>query len=190
MELTGRTPLVRLSTLGAWNSKYYKYNEESAKQVILDYEKYDVPLDNMVIDTDWRAASDRGIGYDIDTQLFPDMKRFFDFAHAHGVEIMFNDHPEPVDGAQDVFGPKEVRYREEKLQGLMELGLDTWWHDRNWHTKLNSPSKRVLPETFGLYLFEEITKHFYEKKSVGQCAAPSRSYGKYCQYYTRNLSEY
>ena len=65
-----------------------------------------------------------------------------------------------------VFDPKEVRYREEKLQGLMELGLDTWWYDRNWHTKLNSPSKRVLPETFGLYLFEEITKHFYEKKGL------------------------
>lgn len=163
VALTGRCPLVRLSVLGAWNSKYYKYSEESARQVILDYEKYDLPLDHMVIDTDWRAASDRGIGYDIDTQLFPDMRRFFDFAHSRGVEIMFNDHPEPVAGAKDLFDPAEVRYREEKLQGLMALGLDTWWYDRNWHTALKSPVPEIAPETFGLYLFEEITRHFYEK---------------------------
>ncbi len=167
VQLTGRCPLVRLSVLGAWNSKYYKYSEASAKQVICDYEKYDIPLDHMVIDTDWRAASDRGIGYDIDTKLFPDMRRFFGFAHDHGVEIMFNDHPEPVDGAKDLLDPKEVRYREEKLQGLLALGLDTWWYDRNWHTALLSPVSGIFPETFGLYLFEDITRHYYEKAADG-----------------------
>lgn len=165
VQLTGRTPLPRLATFGAWNSKYFKYDENSAKQVILDYEKYDIPLDNIVLDTDWRAASDRGIGYDIDTALFPDMRRFFEFAHAHGVEVMFNDHPEPVDGAKDLLDPAEVKYREEKLQGLLELGLDTWWYDRNWSTKLISPVKGIRPETFGMYVFEEITKHFYENKA-------------------------
>lgn len=163
VELTGRSELVRLSTLGGWNSKYYAYTEEEAKQLILDYEAHDVPLDNMVIDTDWRDCAD-GWGYDINTGLFPDMKRFLDFAHAHGVEIMFNDHPEPVEGAH-VFEPREIAYREEKLQSLMELGLDTWWYDRNWSTNLISPTRGVRHETFGLYLFEDITKHFYQKQS-------------------------
>ena len=150
VELTGKCELVRLSTLGGWNSKYYAYSEEEAKQLILDYEAHNIPLDNMVLDTDWRAASDRGIGYDVDTKLFPDMKRFMDFAHEHGVEIMFNDHPEPVDGAESVFSPEEIAYREEKLLQVMETGLDTWWYDRNWHTKLKSPSKGVNHETLGL----------------------------------------
>lgn len=173
VQLTGRCLLVRLSVLGAWNSKYYKYSEESAKQVICDYETYGIPLDNMVIDTDWRAASDRGIGYDIDTKLFPDMRRFFGFAHSHGVEIMFNDHPEPVDGAKDLLDPKEVRFREEKLQGLLSLGLDTWWYDRNWHTALISPVSEIYPETFGLYLFEDITRHYYQKAvGGGACRRP------------------
>src|SRR5699024_8947195 len=123
--------------------------EEEAKQLILDYEKHDVPLDNMVIDTDWRDCAD-GWGYDINTKLFPDMKRFLDFAHAHGVEVMFNDHPEPVEGAH-VFAPKEIAYREEKLQSLMGLGLDTWWYDRNWSTSLISPTRNIRHETFGLY---------------------------------------
>lgn len=172
VRLTGRCPLVRLSVLGAWNSKYFPYSEESAMQLIRDYEKHDIPLDNMVLDTDWRAASDRGIGYDIDTKLFPDMRRFFGFAHSRGVEIMFNDHPEPAAGAKNVLDPKEVRYREEKLQGLLALGLDTWWYDRNWHTALVSPVPEIAPETFGLYLFEEITRHYYEKAAGG--GAPRR----------------
>lgn len=173
VQLTGRAELVRLATLGSWNSKYFAYSEESAKQVILDYEAHDVPLDNLVIDTDWRKASDRGIGYDIDTQLFPDMKRFLAFAHSHGVEIMFNDHPEPVEGAKSVFSPAEVRYREQNLTALMELGLDTWWYDRNWITRLISPAKGVHPETLGLYLFHEITKHFYERTAEGKaCRRP------------------
>lgn len=74
-ELTGRNELVRLSVLGGWNSKYYAYSEEEAKQLILDYEAHNVPLDVMVIDTDWRDCKD-GWGYDINTKLFPDMKRF------------------------------------------------------------------------------------------------------------------
>ena len=166
VELTGRCEFVRLSTLGGWNSKYYAYTEEEAKQLILDYEKHNVPLDVMVIDTDWRDCKD-GWGYDINTELFPDMKRFLDFAHEHGVEICFNDHPEPVNGAQ-VFAPEEIAYREQNLQSLMEKGLDIWWYDRNWSTKLISPSKGVNHETLGLYLFDEVTRHYYQKHAGNQ----------------------
>lgn len=161
--LTGRCELVRLSTFGGWNSKYYAYHEEEAKQLIDDYERYGVPLDNMVIDTDWRLA-ESGSGYEINEKLFPDMKRFLDYAHSKNVEIMFNDHPEPLNGAH-VFEPSEIAYREKNLQSLMELGLDTWWYDRNWHTHLISPTENVQWETFGLYLFHDITKNYYRKQS-------------------------
>jgi alpha-glucosidase (family GH31 glycosyl hydrolase) len=165
VNLTGKTEMVRLSTLGSWNSCYFKYDEESAKKMILDYEKYDIPLDNLVIDTDWRAASDRGIGYDIDTKLFPDMKRFFDFAHQHNVEVMFNDHPEPVKGTTSLLDPREVKYREEKLTEHLENGLDYWWYDRNWHTKLITPVKDIACETWGMYLYTDITKHYNQRKN-------------------------
>ncbi len=161
VELTGRPELVRLSTLGGWNSKYFAYTEDQAKQLIYDYEAHKFPLDVMVIDTDWRSC-EHGWGYDINTKLFPDMKRFLDFAHAHGVEVMFNDHPEPVDGA-NVFEPQEIAYREKSLQSLMEKGLDIWWYDRNWGTKLVSPSDGVPHETLGLYLFQDITRHYYQR---------------------------
>lgn len=163
VELTGRSQLVRLSTLGGWNSKYYPYREEEAKQLIWDYEKHGIPLDVMVIDTDWRSC-EHGWGYDVNKTLFPDMKRFLDFAHSHGVEIMFNDHPEPKEGAH-VFEPKEIAYREKNLHRLMEMGLDIWWYDRNWGTKLISPAKGLRHETLGMYLFEDITRHHWQKVS-------------------------
>ena len=92
------------------------------------------------------------------------MKRFLDFAHAHGVEVMFNDHPEPVDGKQ-VFAPEEIAYREKNLQAIMNLGLDIWWYDRNWGIKLVSPSKNLPYETCGLYLFEDITRNFWQRQA-------------------------
>lgn len=164
VELTGRCEFVRLSTFGGWESKYYAYSEEEAKQLILDYEKHNIPLDNMVIDTDWRDCA-QGWGYNVNQKLFPNMKQFLDFAHEHGVEVMFNDHPEPVAGTKSVFDAKEIAYREKNLQSLMELGLDTWWYDRNWGTHLLSASDKVYWETFGLYLFADITRHFYQKQS-------------------------
>lgn len=162
VQLTGRPELVRLSALGSWNSRYYAYRQEEAEQMILDYEKNDVPLDHIVIDTDWRKASDRGIGYEINTELFPDMKGWFDFAHAHHVEVMFNDHPEPVEGADSLLSPAEMAYREEKLTELLKMGLDTWWYDRNWITKLKAPESTVEAETWGMYAFFEITRHHYQ----------------------------
>lgn len=165
VELTGKNEMVRLSVLGAWNSRFYEYSEESAKGMIEEFMKREIPLDNLVLDTDWRAASDRGIGYDVNTKLFPDMKRFIDYAHDKNVEIMFNDHPEPVDGAASVLDSAEVKYREEKLQSLMKLGLDTWWYDRNWITSLISPTRGLEPETWGLAIFHDVTENFYKKQA-------------------------
>ncbi len=162
--LTGKCEMVRLATLGSWNSKYFAYDEESARQLILDYEAHDIPLDVMVLDTDWRK-SDGGSGYEINTQLFPDMGRFLDFAHSHGVEIMFNDHPEPKNGCH-VFEPEEIAFREENMTRLLDMGLDMWWYDRNWWTHLISPTDGVASETLGLYLFHDITKNHHIRCST------------------------
>lgn len=163
-ELTGRSELVRLANLGAWQSRYFAYDEEAAKAIIDEFIKRDFPLDNMVIDTDWRKSSETGIGYDVNTDLFPDMKRFIEYAHSKNVEIMFNDHPEPVEDTESLLDVREVTYREEKMQSIMEMGLDTWWYDRNWHTKLKSPTKAIEPETWGFHAFHDITENFFKKQ--------------------------
>lgn len=165
ISLTGKTSFVRFKTLGVWHSRYYKYNEESAKEMINLHDRYNLPLDNMVIDTDWRKANDIGIGYEIDTKLFPNMKRFLSYAHSKDVDIMFNDHPEPVKEALNCFDEKEVLFREKNLQYLLSLGLDYWRYDRNWSTKLIPFSENISAETCGAYLFTDITKNYYKSIS-------------------------
>ncbi len=165
IELTGRSEMIRLANFGLWDSRYYKYTQKEAEQRILDYQKYDIPLDNFVVDTDWRKSNDTGIGYDINEELFPDMDGFFKFAHSHNLEIMFNDHPEPLKGAKSLIDIEEIKFREEKLTNILKMGLDTWWYDRNWFTKLISPVESIEPETWGMYLFQDITRHFYQKKA-------------------------
>lgn len=161
VSVTGQHGLVRLSALGLWDSRYYKYNEESAKERIVSYELHDVPLDYLVIDTDWRQSCDKGTGYDVNCKLFPDIKRFFSFAHEHNVEIMFNDHPEPLEGAESLLDEKEISFRSANLQKLLSLGLDTWWYDRNWQVCLKAPDWGIKSETWGMYAFSEITQNFY-----------------------------
>jgi alpha-glucosidase (family GH31 glycosyl hydrolase) len=167
VNLTGGSELVRLSALGVRNSRYYAYSQDEAEKMIRSYSEHGVPLDNMVIDTDWRARSDRGIGYDVDTKLFPDIKAFFSFAHINNVEIMFNDHPEPVDGASSAIDFSEIKYREEKLDSILALGLDYRWYDRNRITKLISPVEGLNPETLGLFIFHDVTKNYFTKVANG-----------------------
>ena len=145
----------------------------------------------MVLDTDWRKASDRGIGYEVNTALFPSMKRFFAFAHRNNVEVCFNDHPEPVAGAKNLFSTKEIVYRVRNLTRHLKSGLDYWWYDRNWHTKLITPTKKINAESFGAYLFADITKTHYQSLGTKQiyqrpiilCNADNISNGNYVAFH-------
>ena len=159
--LTGRNELVPLSALGAWHSRYFRYDEKSALNLIDEFPKHDVPLDNFVIDTDWRLM-DNGIGYDVNESLFPDMSRFLDECHQRNINIMFNDHPEPVGKIKMVFDKEEIKYREENLKKILDMGLDVWWYDRNWSCRLISPHNNISPYTIGLYLYHNVTKRYFE----------------------------
>ena len=164
VNLTGKSEMVRLKNLGSWDSKYFAYSDKTAQEEIDNYKKYDLPLDNLVIDTDWRKSSGSGIGYEIDTRLFPDMEGFLSSVHDQNIEVMFNDHPEPAFGSTTLLDPYDVDYRNESLKSLLAMGLDSWWYDRNWTVSLKSPVPNYInPETWGLYLYHDITKQYYQE---------------------------
>lgn len=166
VNLTGKTEMVRLQTLGLWDSKYYAYSEKTALEEIDTYAKYDLPLDNMVIDTDWRKSYGAdGIGYDVNTSLFPDMEGFLDKAEAKNIDIMFNDHPEPASGSKSVLDPIDVEYRETNLRKYLAMGLDYWWYDRNWSVALKAPSNTFNAETWGMYLYSDITTAYNQEQA-------------------------
>lgn len=154
IKLTGRVPLPPLYAFGLWNSRYHPYNEEEALSVIRSYREKNIPLDVFVLDTDWRKGS--STGYEINEKLFPDMKRFLDRLHNERVYAVLNDHPQAF--AEKALAPEELRYRYENLTGLLSLGVDAWWYDRNWHAQLKEPIAGLSKEIWGMRIYHDITQ--------------------------------
>lgn len=163
ISLTGTNDMPRFKTLGLFNSRYYAWNEKTAKEMIKQYQKHRIPLDNFILDTDWRSFNKTfGTGYNINTDLFPNLTRFYQFCHERNIEVMMNDHPCPLSKKHHVLDKEEIAYRKENLDRFLCMGLDSWWYDRNWIVSLNSISKRIRHETLGRYLYHDITKRFYQ----------------------------
>ena len=156
LRLTGGIPLVPLYALGLWYSRYYAYGEETALAVIDRFRKENIPLDVFVADTDWRVGA--SCGYGVNADLFPDMARFVRRAHERQVRVMLNDHPEPK--GKSALDPEELRFRQRGLTSLLELGVDLWWFDRNWHTHLLAPAPGLDKEVWGMRLYRDVTQAF------------------------------
>lgn len=161
VSLTGQSEMITLKYFGYWDSRYYAYNESTALQQIKDYQDKGYSIDMFVVDTDWRSTSG-GWGYDVNTTLFPDMERFLERAHELGVNIVFNDHPQPVEGTDNLLDGNEVEYRSKKLTMLLAMGMDYWWYDRNWAVALDPISDDVSRYATGMYAYQWITQEYYE----------------------------
>jgi len=154
--LTGPIPLPPLFAFGLIDSRYYPYSEESALGTIDKYRGKGIPLDVFVVDTDWRTGASHG--YRVNEDLFPDIEKFIQRAHARHVRLLFNDHPEPhVEGALD---PQELQYRYEGLTSLLGKGADVWWYDRNWRVHLDTPVPGFVRDVWGQRLYHDITARF------------------------------
>ncbi len=160
ITLTGQSEMAELKTFGQWDSRYYAYTEETALKQIKDYQDKGFAIDVLVVDTDWRDASG-GWGYDINTDLFPDMERFITEAHKLGVNVCFNDHPQPA-GGNNLLDKEEVAYRNEKLTLLLAMGADNWWYDRNWSVELNKINPEYSRYATGMYAYQWITQSYLE----------------------------
>ncbi len=165
VRVTGESEMVSLQTLGYWDSRWYPYSSETAIQQIKDYQDRGYSIDVLVIDTDWRASQSDGqgsggIGYNINTTLFPDMAGFLAECEEMGVDICFNDHPEPVKGTTNGLDQAEVQYREDKLTLILSLGIDYWWYDRNWSVSLNSCDPDISAYAFGMYAYQWVTSQY------------------------------
>lgn len=153
LRLTGPTEMVPLYALGAWDSRWYDYSESTALAQIDAYRSRLIPLDVLVCDTGWRQGA--STGYQPNTNLFPNLPRFFSEAHAKDVHVMFNDHPEPV--ASSALDPAEVIYRYTNLTQILGGGLDIWWYDRNWPVSLLSPAPNLRHEVWGMEVYHDAT---------------------------------
>ncbi len=158
-EMSGKTPMIPRYAFGNWWSRYYEYTEESLKDLIVNFERSNIPLSVCVIDMDWHLThipSKYGIGwtgYTWNQQLFPDPKGMLEFIHDKNLKVTLNLHP--ADGIR----PHEACYndvakfmgvdveKEEPIEfdcanpkfinayfnlvhhPLEKMGVDFWWMD-------------------------------------------------------------
>jgi len=155
LKLTGPTEMMPLYAFGAFDSRWYDYSEATALKQIDDYRQHQIPLDVLVVDTGWRQGA--STGYKANTNLFPNLPRFFQEAHAKDVRVLFNDHPEPLNTNVTGLDAKELNYRFNGLEGLLKDGLDIWWFDRNWWVALVPPEPGLKKEVWGMRLYHDTT---------------------------------
>ena len=162
LKLTGRVPMPPLWAFGFWNSLYHPYTEQEALQAIDEYRAKDYPLDVFVVDTEWRKGGSGG--YDVETNLFPNMARFIAAAHDRHAHIVFNDHPQP--NGMKPLEPRMLRYRHDGLTGFLSMGLDAWWYDQNWFEIIDGPVDGIDRRVWGEYLYHSIMAQFRPGRRV------------------------
>src|SRR5690606_22438690 len=74
-----------------WFSCFRKMGERDYRRQSELFEKHDLPLDVVVVDTDWHR--DFWFGFDWNKRLFPDPDRFAAWLREKNLRAPFNVHP-------------------------------------------------------------------------------------------------
>ncbi len=183
--LTGPAPLLPRNVFGVWYSDYTPYSGASIEHSVYPaFQKSDVPLDTLSLDTDWKAPNNWD-GWEWNPTLFPHPGAFLQWAHARGIDVTLNIHSSiavddpKVPSAQRIAGttlPKtscqagickvwdwsSVRQAESNFdlqQSFQKQGVAFWWLD--WCCDASTVSMRgVTPDSW--------IGHLYAQEMVNQ----------------------
>ncbi|MDH2414395.1 TIM-barrel domain-containing protein [Nocardioides sp. CER19] len=90
--LTGPTALLPRWSYGTWWAEYYDRTAAQYQDLVKRFRSEDVPLDMLVVDTDFKAPN-KWNGWEIDPTRIPDPEAFLDWVHQQGLHTSFNIHP-------------------------------------------------------------------------------------------------
>lgn len=98
-HLCGKTPMLPRYALGNWWSRFYRYTEQSYKNLILRFEEENIPFSVAVLDMDWHLVDidpkygSGWTGYTWNKELFPNPQNFMKWLHGRGMKVTLNVHP-------------------------------------------------------------------------------------------------
>ena len=140
-KFAGKVPLPPRYTFGYWWSRYWSYSDKDLRDLIASFQRFDLPLDVLVIDMDWHPISEQAgggwTGWDWNERLFPDYRKFLAYLDEQGVKTTMNLHP--ADGVR----PYEKKYQEFIQRAGIENGKTVEWQGSD---------KRYVKALFDTYL--------------------------------------
>lgn len=169
----GKMPLPPRYAFGYWWSRYWLYSDKEFRNLIDNFNTYQIPLDLLVVDMDWHyTEKGKGgwTGWTWNRDLFPNPQGFLKYLKQNDLKITLNLHP--ADGvaayeenytemAKDMgvdpetkktipwvnSDKKFIRSMFKNILGPMEKdGVDFWWLD--WQQGMFDPKMKNLSNTW------------------------------------------
>lgn len=95
-KLAGKMALPPRYAFGYWWSRWWAYSEHELRQLLSDFESYNIPLEVLVIDMDWHYTDEAHggwTGWTWNRRLFPEPERFLNFLRDKNKRVTLNLHP-------------------------------------------------------------------------------------------------
>lgn len=188
-KVAGPVSMVPRWVLGNWWSRYWEYTQAELSELMLDFQRREVPLSVCIIDMDWHITqtgngSSGWTGYTWNRKLFPDPQGQLRFLHELGLRAGLNLHPaegvwpheeayptlaaemgvDPASGKPvefDIANPNYAKLYFDVLHHPMEAqGVDFWWMD--WQQGTRTKVKNLDP----LWWLNHL--HFYDLARDGK----------------------
>jgi alpha-glucosidase (family GH31 glycosyl hydrolase) len=182
----GPIPMVPRWTFGFWYSRWHAYQDKEFIDLAKRYRKEKVPIDVMIIDTDWR---DGWGGYDWSKKYFPKPEKTLGTLKDMGLRVSLNDHPgydnyEPLpdsdshipeiakkvgplphngEWACDWSNKQALEHWKDKLYGpFFDQGMDFWWID-GW---IKSPAHSLDSQLWANHHYFELAEKKTGKRGM------------------------
>lgn len=103
--IAGKEPLPPRYTFGFWWSRYWSYSDNELRNVVNQFERYNILPDVLVLDMDWHNTDSIGsspdefgqrkwwTGWTWNSRLFPDPGKFLQWMHNKKIKTTLNLHP-------------------------------------------------------------------------------------------------
>jgi len=147
-KIFGKVPMIPNWAFGYWFSRWFPYHQNDFIKIVKKYRAHKIPIDVVVIDTDWRKNVWNG--YDWSEKYFPEPDKFIKEMKKLNIHLTLNDHPGynsseilPLNDSHLKFFTKERKewrcnwlnkkdvklFCEKLLLEKLKQGIDFWWVD-------------------------------------------------------------
>lgn len=94
--LSGKIPMPPRYAFGFWWSRWWAYSDHELRELVKNFEDYDIPVEVLVIDMDWHYT-DEGhggwTGWTWNRRLFPEPDKFLNYLRDKNLKVTLNLHP-------------------------------------------------------------------------------------------------